>query len=292
MILTHGIYGAGGNWRAIARKVTDRRPDWGIVLVDLRLHGRSEAGDPPHTVAACAGDLAALVRELGDVRAIAGHSFGGKTALATRSLVDLDQTWVLDASPSTRPGALADLERGASGDGISSSLPDFASAAPPRSGGGANAKPGREYSAGPLAESYSVNRVLALMEQLPPTWSRREDFIAAVVAKGHDTGFAHWLAMNLIPRGDVLVNRLDLAAVRSLLADYYALDLWADVLAPRGALEFVVAERSVALTAEDRERLAHAPGHVRVHSLPVGHWLHVEAPAQVIELFATFLPDV
>ena len=102
LALTHGIYGAGSNWRSIARKINERRPEWGVVLVDLRQHGRSEPGDSPHTIAACAEDLRALIASLGEVHAIAGHSFGGKVVLATRRLVDVSQTWVLDASPSWR----------------------------------------------------------------------------------------------------------------------------------------------------------------------------------------------
>jgi esterase len=103
LVMTHGIFGSGSNWRGIARKLTDRRPEWGVVLVDLRQHGRSEPGTPPHTVAACAEDLRTLVAELGDIAALAGHSFGGKVVLATRALVAVEQTWMLDASPSSRP---------------------------------------------------------------------------------------------------------------------------------------------------------------------------------------------
>ncbi len=242
--MTHGIFGAGSNWRGIARKITDRRPEWGIVLVDLRQHGRSDPGTPPHTVAACADDLAALIRELG-IRALAGHSFGGKTALATRALVELDQTWVLDASPSARPDALTD-------------------------------------------PANSVVRVLSLMKRLPARWPRREDFVAAVVAEGHDAALARWLAMNVVTDGDALTNRLDLAALDELLADYYALDLWDAALAPHGDLEFVIATRSSALS--DRERLDHAPPHVHRHDIDAGHWLHIEAHAQVVELFVARLP--
>ncbi|MGN6106957.1 MAG: alpha/beta fold hydrolase, partial [Kofleriaceae bacterium] len=157
LLLTHGIYGAGSNWRAIARKLTERRPDWGVVLVDLRQHGRSEAGEPPHTIAACADDLRALIEELAaagtPIEAIAGHSFGGKVVLATRAVVRVRQTWVLDASPSPWPDAMRE-------------------------------------------PANSVVRVLELMERLPRTWARREDFVAAVEADGHDSGLAHWLAMN------------------------------------------------------------------------------------------------
>ena len=180
LVMTHGIYGAGGNWRGVARRLVARRPEWGVVLVDLRQHGRSEPGEPPHTIAACADDLRALVGalagELGGVAAIAGHSFGGKVALATRARVAVAQTWVLDASPSARPGALADRDD-------------------------------------------TVVHVLELMERLPRTWARRDDFVAAVIAAGHDAGLARWLAMNVVadPTGE-LALRLELGALRALLA--------------------------------------------------------------------------
>lgn len=244
--MTHGIFGAGSNWRGIARKLVDRRREWGVVLVDLRLHGRSDAGEPPHTVAACAEDLAALIRELGDVSALAGHSFGGKTALATRSLVTLAQTWVLDASPGARPEAIDDPDN-------------------------------------------SVVRVLDMMARMPASWPSRDAFVAAVVADGHSTALAQWLAMNLVAQGDAMVNRLDLAALRSLLVDYYRLDLWPDVLVG-SELHFVVATSGSSVSPADRARLQTAPPHVHVHEIAAGHWLHIEAPAAVVELFATHLP--
>lgn len=107
LLLTHGIYGAGSNWRAIARKLTTKRPEWSVLLVDLRGHGRSEPGPPPHTVAAAAEDVRTIIIEH-HVTAIAGHSFGGKVVLAARSLTSIPQTWVLDASPSARPAAFTE----------------------------------------------------------------------------------------------------------------------------------------------------------------------------------------
>lgn len=108
MLLTHGIFGAGMNWRGIARKLVERRPDWGVVLVDLRLHGRSDAGPPPHTIAACADDVRALAAQLGRVAVLAGHSFGGKVMGAARQLVDVAQTYMLDATPSAHPELIDD----------------------------------------------------------------------------------------------------------------------------------------------------------------------------------------
>lgn len=248
LALTHGFFGAGSNWRSIARKLTERRPEWGVVLVDLRQHGRSEPGEPPHTIAACADDLRALVAELGDVRAIAGHSFGGKVVLATRGFVDVSQTWVLDASPSRR----------------------------------------REPAGGPPG---TVERVLALMERSPRVWARRDDFVAAVVGDGHDVGLARWLAMNLSPDATgALALRFDFAALRAMLADYFATDLWDTLEAPGGAVEVVVAEQSRTVSAADRGRLAAAPPHVHVHHVTAGHWLHIDAPSAVVDLFASDLP--
>ena len=98
------MYGTGGNWRGIARKINERRPEWGVVLCDLRNHGRSENGDPPHTVDACAADVVAMIGELAEtpVRALAGHSFGGKVMLAARMQITVAQTWMLDSTPSER----------------------------------------------------------------------------------------------------------------------------------------------------------------------------------------------
>ncbi len=244
LLMTHGIYGTGGNWRGIARRLVAQRPEWGVVLVDLRHHGRSEPGTPPNTIAACADDLLALPH----VDAIAGHSFGGKVVLAARAqLPHLRQTWVLDASPSARPGGMSEPDN-------------------------------------------TVVAVLELMERLPTVWSKREDFVAALIAAGQTTALAQWLAMNLVADGGQYVLRLELPALREMLADYYARDLWSEVLRDQpGSVEVVVAERSNTITAADRERLAGAPPHVHVHRIAAGHWLHIDAPDAVVALLAATL---
>lgn len=107
-LLLHGIYGRGRNWSAVAKQITAVRPEWGVWLADLRLHGESPAMTAPHTMAAVAGDVAATARALADqgapVHAVLGHSFGGKVALSLASaLADvLDQVWVIDSTPEAR----------------------------------------------------------------------------------------------------------------------------------------------------------------------------------------------
>jgi hypothetical protein len=129
------------------------------------------------------------------------------------------------------------------------------------------------------------------MERLPKTWARREDFIAAVIAAGQEPGVAQWLAMNLVAGEGGFVLRLDLAAIRAMLTDYFARDLWTEALSPDGgALEIVIADRSRTLDTADRARLERAPPHVGVHHVDAGHWLHIEAQPAVIDLFAAHLP--
>jgi len=240
LLFTHGIYGSGANWRSIARQVIERRPGWGALLVDLRGHGRSPAGAPPHTIDACADDLAALIAGR-PVRGAVGHSFGGKVVLALRTRVALDETWVLDASPSARPAAFH-------------------------------------------APDNTVRQVLELMEGLPATFARGDDFVAAVVGAGQAEPLARWLAMNLEPVDAGVRLRLELPMIRALLADYFARDLWSAVEEPHpGALHVVIAERSTTVSADDRARLEASPA--QVHVVPdAGHWLHLDAPGAVIEL--------
>lgn len=107
-MVLHGIYGRGRNWASVARQAVARRPDWGFWLIDLRLHGDSPAMAPPHTIAAAADDVVqaarALAAERGPVRAVIGHSFGGKVALSMAAPLadDLDQIWIVDSTPEAR----------------------------------------------------------------------------------------------------------------------------------------------------------------------------------------------
>ena len=252
VLFLHGIMGTGANWRTIARKLVAARPDLGAVLVDLRMHGRSQQAAPPHTVAAAAADLGELAAELAaagrPVVAVVAHSFGGKVALAWRASrpSGLRDTWVMDASPAARP-------------------PD-------------------EGAGSPL-------RVLDALASLPPRFAARDAFIAALGERGVSRPVGEWLAMNLEPDGDDFTLRLDVAALRALLTDYYATDLWDAALSDAlpGAVNVVIAERSSAIAPEDRARLDAAGPPVRVHRLDTGHWLHLEAPAAVVELLVTGL---
>jgi esterase len=104
-LFLHGILGRGSNWQTFAKRLTEMRPDWGAILLDQRMHGSSRDLSPPHTMMAAIGDAQpSITSQDAPVRALIGHSFGGKVALGLLQArpADLRQVWVLDASPSAR----------------------------------------------------------------------------------------------------------------------------------------------------------------------------------------------
>jgi esterase len=99
MAVLHGIFGSGRNWGSVARSLVRARPEWGVLLVDLRQHGESKGFEAPHTLERTAADLAAL-SDARAIRAVVGHSFGGKIALLRgRDDEGIHQVWVLDSTP-------------------------------------------------------------------------------------------------------------------------------------------------------------------------------------------------
>lgn len=250
MLVMHGIYGRGGNWRTVARKLVAACPTWGAVLVDLRMHGKSQGAEAPHTLAACARDGLALLDSLAvggrEVGAIIGHSFGGKVALAMREVrPELCPIWLIDSSPSPRPGAIED-------------------------------------------PSNTVVSVLRMLEELPREYDERAEFVSAVQERGYPEGLAQWLAMNLEPANGRYRNALDPAAMRDLLSDYFARDLWPVV---EGAIEPIyvaIASRASAVSEQDRERFRKCP-QAQTVAIEGGHWLHVDATESLVREIAATL---
>ncbi len=103
LLVLHGAFGTGRNWGTVARRLVRAQPQWGAVLVDLRMHGASQGFTPPHSLEACAVDLHVLMRSLSlQATAVVGHSFGGKVALvfAGDHPEGLRQAWLIDSDPS------------------------------------------------------------------------------------------------------------------------------------------------------------------------------------------------
>lgn len=105
LIVLHGLFGSGTNWRTIAQRLAQRHR---VFALDLRNHGASpwaEAMD----YAAMAADVGAFVRQRGlDPAAVLGHSMGGKAAmmLALTEPALVERLLVVDVAPAAYPPRL------------------------------------------------------------------------------------------------------------------------------------------------------------------------------------------
>ena len=107
VVLAHGVTDDGLCWAPLAQALA---PEYDLVMVDARGHGRSDASEGGYGPAEQAADLAGVIGGLGLRRpAILGHSMGAATALALAGIYpDLPGAVLLEDPPTwwTRaPGA-------------------------------------------------------------------------------------------------------------------------------------------------------------------------------------------
>lgn len=247
----HGILGSGQNFRGFVTKLAAERSSWQFVLVDIRNHGRSRPAPPPHTLEACAADLVALAAHLRSPSVVMGHSFGGKVGLKYAERAGSDLKQLWLLD--TNPGAQ-------------------------------EPQPDNE-----------VLRVIAAAKSVPQPITRRRDLVQVFLDAGLSSAIASWMTTNLISQGDRYTWALDFPAIEQLLSDYFASDLWPFLEAPkeRPEIHFVIAEQSDRVKPHLRERalgLSPASG-VRAHLLPSsGHWVHVDNPEGLLDLFKQHFP--
>lgn len=251
LLVLHGIYGAGRNWGTIARRLVDARPEWGVVLVDLRGHGGSRTASfpGPHTVAAAAGDVAALARSLGlPVAAVLGHSFGGKVALllAREAHEGLRQVWVMDSTPAARvpDGSAWEMLEAVRG------LPDRFAAR-------------QEAVDGLMAAGYPEGLAQWMAINLEP----------------HDGGYRWRIdfgAMEEMLRSFFDTDAWDVIESPPGAAEVHVVK----------ALESQTLDDAAAARVEAAE----ATGRVFLHRLPGGHWINTDNPDGVLDLLVTRLP--
>ena len=98
LIILHGLFGSGNNWRSFAKKLSK---DFRISLVDLRNHGRSPDSEEMDYVKMLEDVLLFLEQKTAGSVSILGHSMGGKTAmqLALRHPQKIQNLIVGDISP-------------------------------------------------------------------------------------------------------------------------------------------------------------------------------------------------
>lgn len=250
LFVLHGIFGAGRNWRSVGRRIVDSRPDWGCLLVDLRLHGQSLDVAPPHTLESCAGDLQPLIAERNaEELVLLGHSFGGKVALvaARNRPPRLRQVWVIDASPSK-------LERG----GSARRMLDLVARLPGRFEDRGDAV--ERLRDGGLESSVAEWMATNLEEREDGwRWKFRAEDMESLLASFRDTDL--WRVVDEPPTG----TEIHFVRARS-----------SDAL---GASDL----RHV-------EAAARETGRVHLHELDGGHWLNADNPGALQDLIAGALP--
>lgn len=248
MLFLHGILGQRTNWRSFSRKLGARKPEWGAVLVDLRLHGGSNHGfDPPHTVAAAAADLAALDALVpGPIAGVLGHSFGGKVALAyAQQRPELEQLFVIDATPGIRLDAR--------GSESTKHIVELLDGLPPA-----------------LASRD------AFMQWMQTRGVTRE------------TAMWLAMNVRSQPGSDEVRFDIDLPGIHQLLEDYFALDLWPALESTTGITQrhVIVGARSDVVDAADRARAAKAPRTTLDVIADAGHWVHSDQPEALLDVIA------
>lgn len=98
LVLLHGLFGSGANWRGVAKRLAGTRR---VLVADMRNHGRS-FNDDDMTYGSMAGDILDTLDAAGLERAqLLGHSMGGKAAMvaALEEPGRVDRLIVVDIAP-------------------------------------------------------------------------------------------------------------------------------------------------------------------------------------------------
>ncbi|MFK5998042.1 MAG: alpha/beta fold hydrolase [Rhodobacterales bacterium] len=97
LLIVPGLFGAGRNWRAIAKRLCRDRQ---VITVDMRNHAGS-FWDAGHSYNDLADDLAQVLAQISGPVDVMGHSMGGKAAmvLALQNPENMNRLIVVDIAP-------------------------------------------------------------------------------------------------------------------------------------------------------------------------------------------------
>lgn len=130
--------------------------------------------------------------------------------------------------------------------------------------------------------SESTKHIVELLTELPEEFADRNEFTKWAEDRGVTRPVAMWLAMNVRPVTGTtrFVFRIDIPSVRTLIEDYFVLDLWHLLESPKGRMKtaLIAGGMSTVVDKADLER-ARKCRETEVLVIPeAGHWVHVDAP--------------
>ncbi|MCX7807963.1 MAG: alpha/beta hydrolase, partial [Deltaproteobacteria bacterium] len=250
----HGVFGRGSNLRSIARAFIETIPSYQAVLVDLRGHGRSPNGPPPHTINACAQDLNILASTINPpVQVVFGHSLGGKVALAfTNSNPKIERAFIVDSNPGARPDR-------SGAEGVIRVLEVLEEAAP------------MEFPSRDAFVSFLLKKGLT---QGIASW-------LATSLHRNESSFQ-------IPFDFTLIRSL---LEDHFTTDFWPL-LQRETPRPSPRFTLVIGDHSPSYGPADRELAFRLDRENRVRAvvLPTGHWVHIEDPKGLLKVLTEQAP--
>ena len=275
-VVCHGIMGNHKNLRQISTKFANAFPNYEMLLVTHRAHGKSERGEAPHNLEACANDLLELIRSEGkQPDMLIGHSFGGKVSLSV-----LKHLHDLHLEQDTRP--------------------DQDPILPPRMTWILDCPPGlwnKDIAADTNPLSQSVEAVMSTLKELDEPFESKKHLIKVLTDYGYSTMLAQWMSLNLErkpERGKGFYFSFDLQILQNLFESHKKTDLWPVLESEWIAQEdcrvhFVQATENNAWTSEITDRFVkvnEANPNIQLTPFDAGHWLHVQKPQELFDLMA------
>lgn len=257
-VILHGILGSGANWARFSRDLALLHPTWGVMAVDLRLHGRSSSGSPPDRLESCVEDVLALASQLGyRVEAAIGHSFGSKIALQLGTSVEsIRHVISIDADPG--PVDLTGIDR----------------------------------------EQVPVLRLIDGIRRIQKTgFSTRREFDQFLESSGFGEAVAGWVGKNLVRSDGRWQFQLDIDRVEAMLLDQHRFDAWPLVQSSScERISFCIGGKSKVVSEASRNRLedlqVQQPGRIRVEIFEgAGHWVHIDAADDLLQFVSERMLD-
>ncbi len=137
-----------------------------------------------------------------------------------------------------------------------------------------------------LASNTSVLEVISAAREAPLPFAHRLSAVSYFESLGFARPVAGWMTTNLGRTEDGFRWRFELDTIEALLDDYQRESLWPYLEDPTrsAVIHFVLAERSTWWRGPTEDRLMGLDRSF-VHTLETGHWVHIDDPVGLAELF-------